>query len=182
MARSATTRSDFHNRRSTERLIHFPRIRPIMRRILVLMIAMLAMSQAWSVIGQLDLSPDSEVEQLTDSMMAFLNDTEDLDTSGLVEDASILNLTNETAPDINITGTPSLDQFMETPINESTLDSTFAITGSMWDFLKGDDIAAPLYTSESAVDMNTTWTNTQRTFLGLPPVETAPLYTKHVMS
>jgi len=145
------------------------------------MIAMLAMSQAWSVIGQLDLSPDSGVGQLTDSMMAFLNDTEDLNTSGLVEDASILNLTNVTAPDINITGTPSLDQFMETPINESTLDSTFAITGSMWDFLN-DDTTTPLYTSESTVDMNTTWTNTQRMFLGLPPVETAPRYTKHVMS
>ena len=152
-----------------------------MRRILVLMIAMLAMSQAWSVIGQLDLSPDSEVE-LTDSMKAFLNETEDLDTSGLVEDASILNLTNETAPDINIIGTPSLEQFMEMPINESTLDSTFAVTGSMWDFLKGDDTTAPLYTSESMVDMNTTWTNTQRMFLGLPPVETAPRYTKHEMS
>ncbi len=147
------------------------------------MIAMLAMSQAGSVIGQLDLSPDSGVdEQLTDSMKAFLNETEDLDTSGLVEDASILNLTNETAPDTNITGTPSLDQFMETPINVSTLDSTFAITGSMWDFLKGDDITAPLYTSENKVDMNTTWTNTQRMFLGLPPVETAPRHTKHVMS
>ena len=145
------------------------------------MIAMLAMSQAWSVIGQLDLSPDSDVEQLTDSMMAFLNDTEDLNTSGLVEDASILNLTNVTAPDINITGTPSLDQFMETPINESMLDSTFAVTGSMWDFLN-DDTTAPLYTSESTVDMNTTWTNTQRMFLGLPPVETAPRYTKHEMS
>jgi hypothetical protein len=130
----------------------------IMRKILIFMVAALALLQAWSVIGQEtqeSLSLGSEVEAPA-ALEDFLNDTSNDTVNDTVNDTLIdTNLTatasqsdfldmpvNDTLIDTNLTATASQSAFLDQPVNDSLIDTSLDITSSMMEFLTGEPVAA----------------------------------------
>jgi hypothetical protein len=138
-----------------------------MRRTLALMVATLALLQAWSAIGQEmqdTLSLDSEVDApaaLTDFLNPLDrgsdNDSDnDSDNVTQPEDLVDTDLTttatqnafldvpvNKSLVDTDLTTTATQNAFLEQPFNESLIDTTAPGTLTQMEFLLGQTVAAP---------------------------------------
>jgi len=141
----------------------------IMRRILVLMVATLALLQAWSVIGQEmqdPLNPNSELEA-TEVIIDFLNES---DNDSLND---TLNETENAIPiDTNLSTTDSQNAFLDLPVNVSLIDTNLSTTDSQSAFLD-------LPVNASLIDTGLDLTDTQSEFLLDQPIDTpAPFYKK----
>ncbi len=125
----------------------------IMRRILALMVATLALMQAWSVIGQMQdsLTLDSELDA-PNAIKDFLND-------------SVNDTVNETLVDTNLSTTSSQNAFLDLPVNDSLIDTNLSTTASQGAFLD-------LPVNNSLIDTGYPATATQTAFLLDQPIQT----------
>jgi hypothetical protein len=128
-----------------------------MRKTLALMVATLALLQAWSVIGQEgqdSLTLDSELEA-PEAIKDFLND------SG---NDTVNETVNATLAETNLTTTASQSDFLDLPVNESLIDTNLTTTASQSDFLD-------LPVNESLIDTAAPGTATMKAFLLDEPIE-----------
>ena len=185
-------------RKSLSPLIaHMPNI---MRSTVVLVGVLSALIMAMPAMGQdvsdpLDLNPDSELVA-TDTILAFLDDAEDKNTTApdgnesLPDGNESLPDGNESLPEGDVTGTPSLDEFLDQPINKTTLETKIGLTSSQAAFLGlPDPTEAPEFVKGSAgeetlgknlttQDTKIGLTPSQAAFLGLPDPTEAPKFIK----
>jgi len=192
-------------RKSLSPLIaHMPNI---MRSTVVLVGVLSALIMAMPAMGQdvsdpLDLNPDSELVA-TDTILAFLDDAEDKNTTApdgneslpdgnesLPDGNESLPDGNESLPEGDVTGTPSLDEFLDQPINKTTLETKIGLTSSQAAFLGlPDPTEAPEFVKGSAgeetlgknlttQDTKIGLTSSQAAFLGLPDPTEAPEFVK----
>jgi hypothetical protein len=132
-----------------------------MRKTLALMVATLALLQAWSVIGQEmqdSLTPDSELEA-PEALTDFLADSDNETVNDTLNDT-----VNETLIDTNLSTTSSQDAFLDLPVNASLIDTNLSTTASQSDFLD-----QPV--NASLIDTSDPGTLTMREFLLGGPVE-----------
>lgn len=146
----------------------------IMRKILIFMVAALALLQVWSVIGQEtqeSLSLDSEAD-VPEALADFMNDSNNgTDNDTLPVDLAADNGTmttsqsdfldmpvNQSQIDRNLTTTESQNAFLEEPVDDSLIDTSIDITGSMWAFLFDEPATAetPFYTKGQMMGGGTT--------------------------
>lgn len=145
-----------------------------MRKILIFMVAALALLQVWSVIGQEtqeSLSLDSEAD-VPEALADFMNDSNNgTDNDTLPVDLAADNGTmttsqsdfldmpvNQSQIDRNLTTTESQNAFLEEPVDDSLIDTSIDITGSMWAFLFDEPATAetPFYTKGQMMGGGTT--------------------------
>ena len=144
-----------------------------MRKNLALVVAVLALLQAWSVIGQ-DLTLDSPLDAPA-ALTAFLNESGN-ETGNITVNNTVNDTANMTAVDANMTTTASQQDFLDQPVNDTAVDTNLTTTASQQDFLD-----QPV--NESRISgLEPSWTSSIYAFLMDEPMEEPePLYTRGQM-
>ena len=122
-----------------------------MRKTLALMVATLALLQAWSVIGQEmqdSLTLDSELDA-PEAIKDFLNDTTENDT--------VNDTVNDTLAETNLSTTASQTAFLDQPVNASLIDTTDPGTLTQKSFLLDEPIEEPVSSYKKGAMMDS-WT------------------------